>query len=187
METIDPRRLLAAVAKILNDLDIPYMVTGGMAVFVWGQPRFTADIDIVIELQEKNIPALAKALQSIEEAGYIDEEAVRNALRNKGEFNFVSPSTGLKVDFWVLGRDPFDKTRLTRRVAKEIINQTVYFIAPEDLILTKLRWYQESGSSKHLEDAQSILQKMRKGLDKNYLREWAEKQGTSEILLKLLS
>ena len=41
----DPRRLLVEVARVLTKLNILYFVTGGMAVFVWGKPRFTADID----------------------------------------------------------------------------------------------------------------------------------------------
>jgi hypothetical protein len=49
-ETSDPRHLLIEVARALTKLNITYFVTGGMAVFVWGRPRFTADIDIVINL-----------------------------------------------------------------------------------------------------------------------------------------
>jgi len=51
MELIDPRQLLVKVAKVLDNLSIPYVVTGGMAVTIWGRVRFTADIDIVIELK----------------------------------------------------------------------------------------------------------------------------------------
>lgn len=43
-ETIDPRDLLVQVAKILDKLKISHIVSGGMAVFVWGRPRFTDDI-----------------------------------------------------------------------------------------------------------------------------------------------
>jgi len=51
MQSEDPRHLLVNIAKILERLKIPYMVTGGMAVFIWGRPRFTADIDMVIEFK----------------------------------------------------------------------------------------------------------------------------------------
>lgn len=63
MQTSDPRTLLVAIVKILKKLKIPYMITGGIAVLLWGRPRFTADIDIVVELYEKDIEALRKALR----------------------------------------------------------------------------------------------------------------------------
>lgn len=46
-EETDPRKLLIKIAKILKELKIPYLVTGGVAVLIWGRPRFTADIDIL--------------------------------------------------------------------------------------------------------------------------------------------
>jgi len=49
----DQRELLVKIAKILDKLKIPYLVTGGIGVLIWGKSRFTADIDIVIHLQEK--------------------------------------------------------------------------------------------------------------------------------------
>lgn len=62
---LTPEKLLCKVAKILETLKIPYAVTGGFAVIVWGQPRFTADIDIIIELAPHHIKPLAQSLLSI--------------------------------------------------------------------------------------------------------------------------
>ncbi|MDE2993658.1 MAG: hypothetical protein OXU67_07220, partial [Chloroflexota bacterium] len=39
---------LAGVARLLDGLRVPYMVIGGFAVTVWGQPRYTADLDLTI-------------------------------------------------------------------------------------------------------------------------------------------
>jgi len=47
----DPQDLLIKIVNVLDDLKIPYLITGGIAVLVWGRPRFTADIDVVIEIQ----------------------------------------------------------------------------------------------------------------------------------------
>ena len=72
-----PEQLLCKIAKILGTFKMTYAVTGGFAVTIWGRPRFTADIDIIVELIPMNIKPLAKALLSIDKAAYISEEAMR--------------------------------------------------------------------------------------------------------------
>jgi len=64
-EVIDPRQLLVVVAEILDRLKIAYLITGGMAVVVWGRPRFTADIDAVVELKAEDIDSLAEELLKV--------------------------------------------------------------------------------------------------------------------------
>lgn len=186
MEQTDPRHLLVNIAKILERLKIPYLVTGGMAVLVWGRPRFTADIDIVIKLKQENIDSFKKALMAFSRAGYVDESVMREAVSKKGEFNFIDGETGVKVDFWVLKEaNPFDASQLERKKVKNILGQKVYFISPEDLILSKIKWYQESQSSRQLEDVESILKISGRKLDTKYLKQWAKRLGVLGILNKL--
>ncbi|MBI2017672.1 nucleotidyl transferase AbiEii/AbiGii toxin family protein [Candidatus Daviesbacteria bacterium] len=176
---MDPHHLLVKIVKILNSLKIPYLVTGGVAIYVWGRPRFTADIDLVVELQEKDVK---KLVQTLIKEGYVDEDAVREAITNQGEFNFIDQEEGIKVDFWILKKDEFDKSKFKRRIAKKVLNQNIYFISPEDLILVKLLWFKESRSFRHLEDILSILQMLGKKVNFGYLREWAKKQNTLGVL-----
>ena len=181
METIDPRVLLVQIAERLERLNIPYLVTGGIAVYVWGRPRFTADIDIVVELHEGDLPALERALRELGTAGYLDADAMRDALRNGSEFNYIDEQTGIKVDFWMLKNDEFDRQRLSRRVPKTILGKTVYFSSPEDLILSKLRWYKTSSSSRQIEDVESILAVSGDLLDLKYVEGWVTKLGVADI------
>ena len=104
-----PEKLLCRIAKILENLKIPYIITGGFAVAVLAKPRFTADIDIVIELLPQKIPQLSRELLLIDKDVYVNEESIKGALKNKGEFNFIHPQTGLKVDFW-MRRYSFEST-----------------------------------------------------------------------------
>lgn len=69
---------------------------------------------------------------------------------------------------------------LKRAVKKEVWGQKIYFISPEDLILIKLKWYQDSNSTRHLEDVESIL-KISK-VDLKYIKKWAKEQKTLNIL-----
>ena len=186
MRQKDPGHLLVEIASILQKLKISYLVTGGIAVLIWGRPRFTADIDIVVELKLENIDSLTAALSALGKANYIDKNMIKDALSHGGEFNFIHGDTGIKVDFWVLQKKPFESSRLKRRVAKHILGEKVYFTSPEDLILSKLQWYEKSQSNRHLEDVESILKISAKKLDMKYLKQWAKKLEVLELLNKLI-
>ncbi len=181
---MDPQHLLVKIAKILDSLKIPYLVTGGMAVYVWGRPRFTADIDLIAELKKEDVKILVKVL--IKE-GYIDEDAVREAITYQSEFNFIDHKEGIKVDFWILKDDAFNRSRFQRRVDKKVLNQNVYFISAEDLILAKLLWFKESQSYRHLEDIRSILEMQKKKIDFDYLRNWAKTHKTLGVLEEVMN
>lgn len=185
MEKMDPQHLLVDVVDILDQLYIPYMITGGMAVFVWGRPRFTADIDIIVALQMNDIKALEKALAALGNAGYIDKEDMQEAFKQKGEFNFIDGNTGVKVDFWVSKHDDFSHGQFRRKMTKKILGQPVYFISPEDLILNKLQWYKQSHSSRHLEDVESIFKISQEELDKKYLKKWVSRLGLNDVVKEL--
>lgn len=176
--------LLVKIATILGDLNIPYIITGGMAVSVWGRPRFTADIDIVVELFPKNIKILAKELLKLDKDVYVSQEAMLEALKYNGEFNFIDPHSQLKVDFWVVN-DAFNKQKIKRKIVKKIEGKKINFISPEDLILSKLLWYKESNSTRQLEDIQSVLRISK--VDLKYLKTWAKEQDTIETLSELLN
>ena len=186
MESTDPRELLVEIAKRLERLGIPYIVTGGMAVYVWGRPRFTADIDIVIELKPEHIGKLETALRELGAAGYFDPEAARAAIQLNGEFNFIDGTTGVKVDFWTFHADAFDRSRLMRRVPKTILGTAVYFTTPEDLILIKTKWYRDTLSDKQAEDVRSIVAVSGAALDRAYLAAWAQRLGITDALDKLV-
>jgi len=166
-------------------LKISYFVTGGMAVLVWGRPRFTADIDIIVEFQKKDIKAFAKALESLGEHGYIDEEMMKEAVEREDEFNFIDGNTGIKVDFWILKDNVFNKNRIKRKISRKILDHEVYFISPEDLILSKLVWGKDSPSTRHLEDSRSVIEVSRDQLDEKYLKSWAKQLNVLEELNKI--
>ncbi|MBI3631531.1 MAG: nucleotidyltransferase [Candidatus Staskawiczbacteria bacterium] len=175
--------LLIKISNILDGLKIPYIITGGMAVSVWGRPRFTADIDIVVQLLSKNTNSLAKELLKLDKDVYVSEEAMLEALKNNGEFNFIDPNSQLKVDFWVVD-DTFNKQKIQRAVIKKIGGKKINFISPEDLILSKLLWHKDSNSTKQLDDIKSVLAISK--IDFKYLKKWAEKQLTAEILKSII-
>jgi hypothetical protein len=56
-----------AIFQALNETDIRYLVAGGLAVVAHGYVRFTADIDIILGMDEQN---LMKAMKVFDSLGY---------------------------------------------------------------------------------------------------------------------
>ncbi|MDP1845987.1 MAG: hypothetical protein Q8L09_04590 [Candidatus Moranbacteria bacterium] len=178
---MEQEELLFRIGNTLNKLKIPYIITGGIAVVVWGRPRFTADIDIVIELVPQKLDEIFEELRKIDKDSYVDKKMIQDALARGGEFNFIHPSSGVKVDFWILKDELFDKSRIKRRIPKIIAGKKLYFCSPEDLVLIKLQWYEKTKSTRQLEDIESIIA-IQKKLDWKYIKRWAKIQATEKFL-----
>ena len=181
---MDFESLIVRIAGILDALTIPYAITGGYAVSIWGKPRSTFDVDVVIEFPQSKIHPLAEALKKISELVYIDERMMTRAVERKGEFNFIHIESGIKIDFFVLKDDEFSSARLKRRVSKSIAGKSVYFLSPEDLVLSKLLWRKDTESELQLRDVESVL-KFQKNLDWRYLQKWAKIHATAKTLNSL--
>lgn len=164
---------LKQVAKIFDELKIPYYITGGFAVSQYGRNRFTADIDIVIKMQLNDIEIFAKKVQQIFPQGYVDQDQIRRALQQKSEFNIIDPESGLKVDFFISKESDFEQSAFLRTRTKEY-DYPIKFISPEDLIIAKLLWFRESQSTRQLEDIASVMDIQTK-LDFQYIDSWVEK------------
>ena len=106
------RELLVDCLKRLNRIHIPYMLTGSMVSNCWGIPSTTHDLAFVIQLPEGSIGRL---VQEFKGDFYLDEVAVRAAFRPSHQFNAIDTRSNLKVDFWLLKRQPFEKKMFSRR------------------------------------------------------------------------
>jgi len=166
------QELLTAVARALDAAGIPYMVTGSVASSLQGEPRSTHDIDIVVEIREKDIAALAGAFPA--GSFFLDQRSVREAIENKGMFNLIDLAEGDKVDFWLLTGEPFDRSRFGRRIREDFGGNSVWVSSPEDTILMKLRWAQMmGGSEKQRQDALRVYEVQRGQIDAEYMGRWA--------------
>ncbi len=163
----------------LNQAKIPYMLTGSMAVNVYGHIRATNDCDIVIQIT----PTDAKKLLSLfKKDFYVSEEAIQEAIRHQKMFNVIDNETIFKVDFIVAKQDSFSNQTFQRRKKIQVGDQTIDVISPEDLILAKLEWSKESLSEIQEKDIKNIIQVFGSALDKQYLDQWAKSKGFEERL-----
>jgi hypothetical protein len=177
--------LIDLFVKPLNDLGARYIVSGSVASMLYGEPRVTHDIDLVVFLRTEQIQQLAKAYPPPQFYVPPSETILREAARQRGSFNIIHADSGLKADFYLAGRDEFHAWAF--RHGKEYsIGQEKIKVAPvEYVIVRKLEYYREGGSEKHLRDIRSMLAVSGDQLDQSELKEWIRRQGVHDQWSKL--
>ena len=170
MEIFD---LVKHLVNAFESLGIAYFITGSVASIFYGEPRFTNDIDVVADIREDHIAGLLTFFQ--EEEFYLSEETIRNAIKNKRQFNIIHPSSGLKIDVIIQKGNVFDNSRFKRvKKVSPTEDKVVNFSSPEDVIIMKMKYYQEGESEKHLRDITSMLKISGDSIDRDYIEQWAE-------------
>lgn len=175
--------VLIEIASRLNKNNIPYMITGSMARNLYAEPRFTNDIDIVVELHQKQT---SQVLTLFRKDFYISEEQISDAFERIGFFNIIHLDKSIKCDFILRKKDAFADQCFKRRIKEVIENKSVFFISKEDLILQKLLWRKESRSEQQLEDVKGIVATQRNDLDISYLLKWGKKLSIENDLKDLI-
>jgi hypothetical protein len=177
MELFD---LLKKVVNVFEKLDISYLVTGSVASMAYGEPRLTNDIDIVAGIEDRHVAGLIEEFPADE--FYISDSMIREAISSHGQFNIIHPLSGLKIDVIIKENTAFDNSRFRRK--KRLLPSESYeadFAAPEDVIIKKMEYYREGGSEKHLRDITGILKISNESIDIDYITEWADRLGLTDI------
>ena len=158
---------LKKIISFFNDAGIEYMLSGSVALSVYTLPRATRDFDFVVHLNQKDIVSLT---DHFKEGYYCDMDAVQEAVQNQSIFNIIDHASGFKADFVVLKNEPFRKTEFSRRTKIDFYGMPIYFVTPEDLLLSKLIWIQDIQSNIQLEDIRNLSQL--DNLDLRYIHSW---------------
>ena len=177
--------LLRYVVAAIERLGLGYMVTGAVATIFFGEPRFTNDIDIVVDLGPERIAEFCLAFPAPD--FYLSEEAVREAVQQYAQFNVIHPSSGLKIDVIIPQDTPFNRSRFAR--AKRLRPAEDYeasFASVEDVIIKKMEYFREGGSEKHLRDISGVLKISGSQVDRNYIADWALKLDLESIWKAIL-
>lgn len=181
--TSEPIRVASIISDILASLDIDYFIGGSIASSIYGEPRSTQDIDIVIDLFPNRIDLFVK---SVSNQFYVDEESVRQAVARLSSFNIIHLETLIKVDLFVLDTNPINQTEMKRRqsVVADIDGNRISVATPEDIIIQKLDWYKKGNeiSDRQWRDVLGIFKVQANNLDHNYLQHWAKVLHLSDLL-----
>lgn len=173
------QRLLKKVSHQLRKDSIPYMVIGGQAVLLYGEPRLTRDIDITLGVGVRELNKLKETISSLGLKILVerDEEFV--------ERNMVLPTldekSGIRVDF-IFSFSPYERQAIERAKDIKLGRSLVRFASLEDVVIHKVI----AGRARDLEDIKSILLKNQK-YDSDYIEKWLKEfdKSLTEQFLKI--
>jgi len=176
--------LAAAVIDACEAEGVDHMVTGAFAYSLYGIPRSTKDVDVVLSLPSGDaaIKVAARLAPSVE----FDEQAQFDTLTWGKRLVGTSREIPLKVELFELFDDPFvlEQFARKRRMFSAQIGRYTWLPTPEDVVVQKLRW----GRNKDLDDARDVLAVQGpESLDMAYIESWCDQHGTTGRLQAALS
>lgn len=183
--TSDPIVVVTKLAKVFDDLGIPYLVGGSLASSAYGTPRATLDVDVVAAILPTQIDRITRALSPDFE---VDPAMVREAVEERGSFNAIYLPTMFKADIFIARDDAWSREELTRGVAQRVETAdgevSIRFASPEDTLLHKLYWYRLGNemSEHQWRDVVGMLKVLKGTLDDAYIDRWAGHLGVVELL-----
>jgi hypothetical protein len=189
MDSPQELKIIQKLADLLDQLGIVYAIGGSIASSVYGVVRFTQDADITVS----PFPSVADELhEMLKDEFYLSKQAMYQALESRGSFNIIHFETSFKIDIFVQADDAFEKQMLARRRKINLgdqLDKDLTFISPEDIILLKLKWYNQGGSASERQwsDILGVLAVQRERLDLKYLTQWAIKLGLNGLLQKAMA
>lgn len=157
-------RLLKKIARELKKASIPYMVIGGQAVLLYGEPRLTRDIDITLGV---GVEGLNKVRGIIGGAGLkILVKKVKEFVKKNMVLPTLDKRSGIRVDF-IFSFSPYERQAIERGKNIKLGRTTVRFASLEDLVIHKVI----AGRARDFEDVKSVLFKNPK-FDSAYIMRW---------------
>ena len=148
------------VVRALDEIGAPFMIVGAFGGYPFGITRVTFDIDILVDLREKDFEALSQKFPL--PRYYADPEMMRNSVQMGIMFNIIDTNEGIKADLVPLKREPDYRLAFERRVRREFLDPggdsfSAWVAQPTDIIIGKLNAWNEGRSDKHPKDIFAML------------------------------
>lgn len=160
---------LRKIVDILEEEKIDYMIVGGFAVSYHNRARTTNDIDIVLQIYPNHVKLILKHFP--EWQGF--EKSFMESVRYGILFNITDFETGIRYDFMAYKDSDYNWAAFNRREEVSFFDKKCYICSIEDLIISKLQWYNITPSEKQMEDLKFLL--LDKDLNMPYIKVWIQK------------
>ncbi|MDZ4862793.1 MAG: nucleotidyl transferase AbiEii/AbiGii toxin family protein [Gemmatimonadota bacterium] len=162
----------------LEAIGVEYMVTGGVGAILYGEPRLTNDIDLVVRLTGREAALLAKEFPAdrfyVPPIETLREEAARE---RHGHFNLLDLDTMLRADVYLAGQDSLQAWGLECRRRMPLGACEGWVASPEYVILLKLIYFKQGHSSKHLRDIAWMVRVSEALIDRRLLEQKVRELG----------
>jgi hypothetical protein len=156
--------ILSRIGISLTRHNLPYMIIGGQAVLLYGEPRLTRAIDITLGVNADYINELLAVIRELSLKPI--PEDIESFVRQTMVLPAFDETTGIRVDF-IFSFTPYEIGAIKRARRIKILEQEVCFATPEDVIIHKIF----AGRPRDLEDVRTIILKNPR-IDIQYIKGW---------------
>lgn len=175
--------LIGLFIEPLETLGVRYFVTGGVASVIYGDPRFTRDVDIVIALDQDDVVRLRSAFDPadfyVPPTETLEEEAARPT---GGHFNLIHGRSALRADAYITAGDPLEAWAFDNRERISVGGRDIWVAPVVYVIVRKLEYYISSTSDRHLRDVAAMLRVSADAIDRVELERWLSTAELREAL-----
>lgn len=156
-------QLIKMMATFLAKEDIRYFTFGAVAMDIWVPPRSTADLDLVLCVDRRDVPKLITQLNTL------DLRITKSLQRKLTEGRIIKLKIGLTALDLKLCTSDYDLTALERAEPLETDEYTLWVATPEDIVLYKLQPWRRQDQA----DIEKIILQV-DDLDVPYIESWLE-------------
>ncbi|MGI8981962.1 MAG: DUF6036 family nucleotidyltransferase [Pirellulaceae bacterium] len=164
------QQTLFDAVKFLDAERVPYALIGGLAVSLRGQPRMTADVDLVIHADVPRSLALARGLEGTDFKPLFDD--VAQVIQKSFILPLRHRTTSVKVDL-ALGLSGFEQQIMSRAERLSLAGTEIAVATAEDLLIMKIL----AGRPQDEQDIQGLMIAQGKNLDWKYCTDLAAQLG----------
>ena len=170
-------KMFLIFTKPLEKANIKYMATGSVASMLYGIPRFTHDLDMVIELPMDKINSIENAFPLSDFYCPPNEILKIESHRpRRGHFNIIHNESGFKADVYIHNTDKLQEWGLSQKTRIKLNDEDGIWVAPPEYVIArKLEYYREGNSKKHLHDISGMLEVSGDIINKIIIQEWITK------------
>ncbi len=145
--------VLGIVSKRLSALGLAYMLTGSFAMAHYATPRMTRDIDLVVEIAERDVDTLVAAFDA---DFYVNGDAAREAIRAGTLFNLMHLASGITVKF-ILRQDSEDQAAaFARRQEVDFGGVRIMVAAEKDLSISNFVYPRRSAERSRNDNSDTV-------------------------------
>jgi predicted nucleotidyltransferase len=158
------QRLLEKIGHEFLKKKIPYMIIGGQAVLLYGEPRLTKDIDVTLGIGIDGLDPVMRSVQNLKLQIIVPdpEEFVRETM----VLPTLHQKSGIRVDF-IFSFSAYEHQAIKNANQVKIGAHVVNFASLEDVIIHKII----AGRARDLEDIRSVILK-NPDFNQNYIQKW---------------